>query len=718
MSAVRRVRIANSRPGGLWWRVPTVAMIWVVIAAPIIVAVVGFAILRDYAAGLPTTPNLERWEATMPRTNVFLAADGTVVAEIPFSQGVEVGHRFPVHYADIPQQLVNAILAAEDVRFFQHHGVDMQAVVRAAWKNYQAGQIVEGASTITQQVARNMLPDQIGNERSVRRKVREALLARRIEQTYSKQRIFETYANHAFLGASAYGVRAAARAYFSKDLVDLTLAENALIAGLAQAPGRADPNKDIAAAAARRDEVLERMLRANMIDEREYGLAVATGIELRPPPLRYGVIAPWHTERARQEIEDGIPRVYRRGGLVVETSAAPVQSILAEAAAGEWAARVGAGHEFGTPQVGVLVWDHRTGYVESTVGGLSWAASKFDRATQACRQPGSAFKPVVYGAALESGVITAGTALRDAPVAEYDERTDVHWKPTNSGRAFRGVALAHDALVASLNAPAIDVFDRVGSTRVIELARRLGITSELDDVRPLVLGASCVLPVDLAGAFTVFARGGTRSEPVFVVRVIRRGEVIVDRASPYDPTLDPARRIDRLVASIGEAAEREPVLDDETAWLMSNMLRDVVRRGTGTKAQLVGRPAAGKTGTTNENSDAWFVGYTGRVVSAAWVGHDNPKHGLGSSNDGSHAALPLWVKVVRLAEDGRDPRPVPGDPPWTLVRARIDRETGYLSQPGAGGSVELYFKRGTAPTRSAGQVQGVPTNLGRTTREF
>lgn len=718
MAFRRRVRIANRRPGGLWWRVPTVAILWAMIAAPIVAAIVAFVVLRDYASGLPTTPNLERWEETMPRTNVFVAADGTIVAEIPFSQGVEVGHRFPVTYDELPEQLIRAILAAEDVRFFEHSGVDVQAVARAAWKNYQAGEIVEGASTITQQVARNMLPEEIGYERSLRRKVREALLARRIEQAYSKQRILETYVNHAFLGAGSYGVRAAARAYFSKGLDELSLAENALIAGLAQAPGRADPYKDMAAAKARRDEVLERMLRHEMIDQAAHDAAVASPIDLHPPPLRYGTIAAWHTERARQEIEHGIPRVYAKGGLVVETSAIPVQSMEAEREANDWIERVGAGHKHGTPQVGALVWDYRTGYVETTIGGRAWTESRFDRSTQACRQPGSAFKPIVYGAAIESDAITAGTALRDAPIAEYDERLDEHWKPTNSGRTFRGVALAHDALVSSLNAPAVDVFDRVGAPRVIELAKRLGITTELADVRPLVLGASCVYPMELAGAFAVFARGGVAVEPVFVVRVIRRGEVIVDHASPYDPHIDPARRMDRLVASISEDDDLDPVVDDETAWLMSNMLRDVVRRGTGTRARSIGRPAAGKTGTTNDNSDAWFVGYTGRVVSAVWVGHDNPKRGLGSSNDGSHAALPLWIELVRMAEDGRDPRPVPGDPPWTLVPARIDRETGYLSQPGAGGSVELYFRRGTAPTRRAGQVHGVPTNLGRTTREF
>jgi penicillin-binding protein 1A len=693
-----------------------VLLAWALIAAPQVVFVWGYLTLKDYARGLPATPDLDAWEASAPRTTVISAADGSLLAEIPFRvSDTESGHRFPVAYGDIPEQMIHAVLAAEDQRFFEHAGVDFTAVARAAWANYRAGTIVEGASTITQQVARNLLPEDIGRTRSVRRKVREALLARRIERAYSKQRIFETYVNHAFLGANSYGVVAAARAYFSKTLDELSLEEMAMIAGLAQAPGRADPLLDPAAALERRNRVLERMWRAGFVGEDEFRAAAARPIELRPAPTAYGTLAPWHTARARREIEDAWPDELAVGGLDIETSAAPVLSIESEAAAIDHAATLAKRHRTPPPQIGALVWDHATGYVDATVGGLSWSDSKFDRATQACRQPGSAFKPIVYASALEHGVITPGTPLRDAPIAEWDEDLGVHWKPTNSGRAFRGVALAQDALASSLNAPAVTVLETVGANNVIELAHRLGISSKLVAVRPLALGASCVIPIELAGAFAVFARGGEPAAPIFVVRVMRGSEVLVDRASPWDPTLRPERRLDRLVAAASRPAL---ALDPDTSFQVSSMLSDVVARGTGRDARKVDRPAAGKTGTTNQNTDAWFVGYTGRVVAAVWVGHDDPSVHLGSRAEGSRAALPLWVALVAAAEGDRTPVPVPGEPPPDLVLARIDRETGLLARPGAGGAIDLYFKPGTAPTEHAGGIGDASGDLGRLGREF
>ena len=617
-------------------------------------------------------------------------------------------------YDDLPPLLVQALLAAEDTRFFQHHGVDAQAVARAAWANYRAGRVLEGASTITQQVARALLPREIGREQNLRRKVREALVARRLEQRYAKQRILEVYANQVFLGAGAYGMAAAARAYFDRPLAELDAAEVALLAGLAQAPGRASPFVQEAAARARRDHVLERMRVAGFLAEPDYQRARQEPIRLRPPIQRYGRLAPWYTERARREVAEALPEEYARGGLVIETAAQPILSDEAEERGRTHAAAMAAEGK-PPPQIGALLWDHETGYVEALVGGLRWDQSRFDRASQACRQPGSAFKPLVYAAALAAGVITPGTPLRDAPIAEYDERLDVHWKPRNSGRGFRGVALAHDALASSLNAPAVDVLDRVGGERVIELARKLGITTKLDDVRPLALGASCVVPIELARAYAAFARGGRQAQPTFVVRVWRDGQILFDRASPQDPAIDHARRLDRLAAATEDVAQ--PLLDPETSYMITAMLRDVVQRGTATTARALGRPAAGKTGTTNDNSDAWFVGFTARTLAAVWIGNDDPAKVLGAGNDGAHAALPLWVQLVELAEGGRTPRPVLGDPPPGLVRAVVDRETGLLAEPGGGG-VELWFRRGTQPTERAADAPGVPADLSRASGEF
>jgi penicillin-binding protein 1A len=712
---MRRIRIDNPIRSGRWWRVPLVLAAWLAIAAPVVVLAWGYSTLRRYAADLPEVPDLEAWERSVPRTSRIVAADGTLVAEIPFrSDDGTSGHRAPVDYAAIPARMVEALLAAEDVRFFSHHGVDFTAVARAAWANYRAGVIVEGASTLTQQVARNLLPSAIGNERSLARKLREALLARRIERRYPKQRILEVYANHVFLGASAYGIAAAARAYFSRQLGELSLAETAMIAGLAQAPGRADPYRDPEAARARRDQVLDRMLRAGFIAPAAHADAIRQPIALRPPPTAYGSVAPWHTERARREVAEAWPEAYARGGLVIETSAEPTLSWRSERAARGRAAALAAGDA--PPQVGALIWDLATGYVEATVGGLAWEDSQFDRALQACRQPGSAFKPLVYAAALEHGVITPGTPLRDAPIAEWDEDLEVHWKPTNSGRAFRGVALAQDALTQSLNAPAVAVLDSVGARNVIGLARRLDITSELSPVRPLALGASCVAPIELAGAFAALARGGVTLEPVFVTRVTGPDGLLLDRASPRAAGLRLGRRIDRLAAAVVAAPER--AVDELTAFQTTAMLVDVVERGTGRDATRLGRPAAGKTGTTNDNTDAWFVGFDARVIAAVWIGHDEPSRGLGRGNDGAGAALPLWLALMRAAEDGRPVHAVQGPAPAALVRVRVDRETGLLARPGAGGAIDLYFRPGTEPTARAGQIEGVSPDLGRVGRGF
>ncbi|MEM9491676.1 MAG: penicillin-binding transpeptidase domain-containing protein, partial [Myxococcota bacterium] len=521
-------------------------------------------------------------------------------------------------------------------------------------------------------------------------------------------------------GAGAYGVAAAARAYFAAPLRELDAAQTALIAGMAQAPGRTNPHRRPRPARMRRDEVLTRMAAAGFISADEAAAARAQPLALRAPPKRYGSVAPWHTEHVRRQLAKTHPAALGRGGLRIDTAALPGLAARSEILAREWSSALGRGRPHGPPQLGAVVWDHRTGYVEAMVGGLSWTDSRFDRAAQACRQPGSAFKPIVYAAALVHDAITPGTALRDAPIAEYDEDLQVHWKPDNSGRSFRGVALAQDALAASLNAAAVDVLDRVGGARVIAVARRLGLTTELADVRPLALGASCVIPLELAGAYAIFAQDGARVEPIFAVRVSRGGRVLFDRASPRDPHLEPRRRLDRFIAANAAAATgaTEPVIDRYSAFLMSTMLAEVVKRGTATAARRLGRPAAGKTGTTNDNTDAWFVGYTGRLVAAVWVGHDDPARTLGRSDDGSRAALPLWIRLIAAAEGERPPRAVPGPPPDGLRQARIDRETGKRAPPGVGGGALLYFKPGTEPIEQTGHIPGVPSDLSRAAREF
>ncbi|HET9482364.1 MAG TPA: transglycosylase domain-containing protein [Xanthomonadales bacterium] len=713
---MNRVIVGNRRDRGWEWKMPVLAMIWLAIAIPIVIGAIVISTLRGWARDLPAVPDLDAWRAEAAGTTYILAADGSHLAELPFEEGKAVGHRTFVPLDALPKHLVLAVLAAEDVRFFSHKGVDYQAIVRAAWANYRAERVVEGASTITQQLARNLLPEEIGTERSARRKGREALLARMIEKRWTKREILETYLAYVFLGQNAYGMAAAARAYFDREVGELDIAQSALLAGLIQAPSRLDPFKHPARAKARRDEILARMLRAKLIDEPTRTREAAKPIELQRPRPSYGKRVPWYTEQVRVLIAEALPAELARGNLVIETAALPALGTQLQADA------VAQADRWGKAQVAALVWDHRTAYVEALVGGREWGPDRFDRFRQSCRQPGSAFKPIVYGAALDAGAITPGTALRDAPIAEYDERTNVHWKP-KSGTRFRGVVLAHDALASSLNAPAIDVLDRVGTQVAIAFAKRLGLTTEVADVRPLALGASCVKPIELARAYAVIARRGWSVAPRFAVRVRRGSETLFDAAVPEDPWLDPARRLDRLAHTAGKDPDERidagggRLIDEQVAFQLQDMMAAVVQRGTATDARALGRPAAGKTGTTNDNTDAWFVGFTGRVLAAVWLGFDDPAKKLGHEGDGAHAALPLWMRAIRSAEAGRPDVALPGPPPAGMERVSIDRETGLLSAPGAPG-LALWFRAGTAPVEVSGTPGTSPTDFGRSAREF
>jgi penicillin-binding protein 1A len=727
---VNRIAVANRRDGGWWWRAPILAIIWLAIAGPIVIAAVVGTTLRAWARDLPAIPDLDDWRTHAHLTTVIEAADGTHLAELPFHDQTVFGHRTLVPLAEMPKHLVEAVLAAEDVRFYEHRGVDYKAVARATLINYQAGRVVEGASTITQQVARNLLPDEIGTARNMRRKVREALLARQIEKRWSKRDVLETYLDFVFLGEGAYGMAAAARAYFAKDVEALTLSESALLAGLIQAPGRLDPYHHPDAARARRDEVLARMQRAHLIDEPTRAAAAAEPIALARLRPAYGTIVPWYTEQTRKWLlhrERALD--LSRGGLVVETAALPALGTELARDAVEYAPKWSAKNPRGVmiqPQLGAVLWDHRTGYIEALLGGTLWgkhgAGDQFDRITQSCRQPGSAFKPIVYGAALDRGAITPGTALRDAPIAEYDETTNVHWRPQSHGE-FRGVVLAQDAFAASLNAPAIDVLDRVGAGPIVTLAKKLGISSRLEAVRPLALGASCVKPIELAAVYATIARRGWAVLPQLVVRVRRGDDVLYDAAVPEDPTLDTARRFDRIAATAGaDPAERVgaegQLLDERVAFQLEDMMSAVISRGTAARgASGFDRPAAGKTGTTNSNTDAWFIGFTGRELGAVWIGFDDPATKLGTEGDGARAALPLWLRAMRAAEGNRPPIALPGPPPAGMEQLAIDRETGLLAPPHTGG-LDLWFRAGTAPTEVSGQPGTSPTDFGRTTREF
>ena len=698
----RRVRVGN-RGAGLWWRVPVALACWLLVAAPQAAALATWVIVRDAARSLPDVPDVASLPASAPQSSRIVSRDGTLLAVLPFDDGGVIGHRDWTPQGSLPPPVVRAILAAEDVRFFEHPGVDLAAVTRAAWINFQARETRQGASTLTQQLARNLLPDTIGTERTWRRKLREALMAYRLERQATKAQLLEAYANLPFLGAGAYGVAAAARTYFGKELEQLSWSEAALIAGMAQAPSRRNPFDNPEAAIARRDEVLRRAHRAGFIDEATLAEALAETLQLVRPPSS---VVPGITEAARRDAVELVGPALGRGGLTIVVAPVPATMLQAEAIAAEHAARAA-----DPPQAAAYFFDHTSGYVEVLVGGVGPDAGHFDRARQACRQPGSAFKPLVYAAALEDDLITAATLLRDAPVTEYDMQSNTFWKPRSDGVAFTGAVIVHDALTQSLNAPAVALIDDLGIAEAVAFARRMGITTELAPYRPLVLGASCTFLSELAAAYSVFAAGGAPRAPTVIVS-IRRGEShLIDRTSPFDVFVAPGRRLDRLAGR----KQPERLLDGDTSTLVGWLLAAVVQRGTGTSARTLPFPVAGKTGTTNENTDALFVGFSPRVTGGVWLGHDTPRP-MGRGRDGSRAALPLWIDLMRLVETGHEKATWP-HLPTSIGMARIERSTGLLARPGTP-ALELPFRAGTEPTEQSGAVREVPADLGRTLGQF
>ncbi len=550
-----------------------------------------------------------------------LAADGSVLATYGELHGT------PLHYEDLPPALIQAVLATEDRRFFSHPGVDLRGIARAAWANLRAGGVVEGGSTITQQLAKNLF---LTPERSFKRKIQEALLALWLERRFSKQELLAIYFNRVYLGAGTYGADAAARRYFGKPVGELSLAECAMIAGLLKAPPRFNPAADPAAARARTAEVIDNMVEAGFIDA-----AAAEGAKLAPLDLvgprvaggsaRYA--ADWVVSRAA----DYIGTV--AGDIVITTTIDPQM----ERAAGDVlaAALAGEGMERNAHQ-GAIVAMAPDGAVMAMVGGADYSASQFNRAVQAQRQPGSAFKLFVYLAALEAGMRPDDVVI-DQPV------TIQGWSPGNFDGDYRGAVSLRQALADSINTVAADVAWRVGMKNVVGLAHRLGITAELPPLPSLALGTTEVTPLELTAAYAALANQGNIAWPYVITHIAtREGQVLYQRQTmPQQRVLDPA-----VVAG------------------MVDMLAANIQTGTG-KAAAIDRPAAGKTGTSQDYRDAWFVGFTRGLVTGVWVGNDNNTPMDRVTGGGLPARI--WSEFMLRAEAGRpvlallDAAPPPGE---------------------------------------------------------
>ncbi len=670
----------------------------------------------------------------------------------------------------IPRELRHAIIAVEDSRFMEHGGVDVLGILRAFVTNIEALRIRQGASTITQQLARSVF---LTPERSYTRKIKEAILAVYMEKTLSKDKILELYLNEIYFGHGAYGVASAAQTYFAKDISTLSAAESAFIAGLPKAPALYSPFRHFERSQQRWRHVLKRLRDEGFLSGAQYDEAIST-------PLNYKkrepeVVAPYFVEAVRQHLM----RVYGedmlyKGGLHVQTTLniekqqtatravreglraldklqgyrgplwsvgssvdrdqiengdrsqddillAVVNRVHAHSAlvtAGDltgtialedmqWAARRLTGPDVNedleilespkadqilhignlievavkthtedtieftleqTPRVegGFLAIDTQTGAIRAMVGGYDFNRSEYNRATSARRQPGSAFKPIIYTAALQTGM-TPATILIDSPISFQD------WRPENYEKKFYGAVTLRDALIHSRNVATVKLLDTIGIRRVHHLSAALGIAGLLDVDLSLALGASSVTLQELTSAYGVFANQGIRLDPYSIESVTDADGVIL------------------------ESHEHNPIqiISPETAFLITDILQDVIQHGTGRRAKVIPYPVAGKTGTTNDFTDGWFVGYSPRVVTGVWVGFDQLQS-LGNKISGARSALPIWTDFMKhIAPPSEDEQFLP---PEGIVFENIDPETGLLAEKGASDTIRESFVKGSEPS--------------------
>ncbi len=792
-----------------------------------------FLILR----GLPEFETLAEYRPAL--VSMVLDRSGNLVGEF-FEE-----RRRLVALEDVPDVVVKAFIASEDDAFYEHRGIDYRSIARAAWIDLTAGEIKQGASTITQQTVKSLL---LTPERRFERKIKEMILARRIERDFTKDEILTLYLNQIYLGSGAYGVSEAGRTYFGKELGELSLGEAALLAGLPAAPTRYSPRSAPKSAETRRQYVLGRMRRLGFIDEAAYREAAANPPELREPESRSDAeVAAWFTEEVRRYLYDVLGgEVVLRGGLQVETTLdldlqraahdavrgglealdrrqgwkGPLRKVAPEAFEDElqrlseenrwfvneegqgpilaereepvvglvleidakedratvaiapgvtapvwlsdvaWArprdpsvsstprkrirdvfsvgdvalfrlivddkeeiVRLGLAQD---PEVegALLALDVSTGEARALIGGYDYGRSQFDRAIQARRQPGSAFTPLIYAAALEQGY-TAVTTLYDRPVVYTDRESGFEWRPENYGRRFLGPLPMREALARSINNATIHLLDDLGVARVVRFAQRLGIRSELEPNLSLALGSSPVTVLELTRAYGVFANGGKLPPVPFITRVSDRdGNVLLENVVfpeteadteqpftfedeiavfPEDEVAAAEENADPEADAAGRESWRDDpyrVLSPATAFLAADLLRGVVDdpRGTGRRARALGRPLGGKTGTTNEQGDAWFVGFSRDLVVGVWVGFDERKV-LGRGETGGRAALPVWLEFMRKAHRGAPARDF--QVPDGITFARVDRSSGKLAAPDTKNAYFQAFRDGEEPTEHA-----------------
>ncbi len=757
-------------------------------------------------------------EPTLPSIEALKDVRMQVPLRVYASGGELIGEygemkRTPLAYKDIPEKMIQAVLAAEDDRFFEHPGVDWQGIVRAAAHLIRTGEKGQGGSTITMQVARNFF---LTRERTYSRKLTEIMLALKIERELTKQEILELYLNKIYLGHRAYGIAVAAQVYYGKEVKDLDLAQIAMIAGLPKAPSTINPVTNATAALARRSYVLSRMYSLGFITEEEYNKAKSTALTASLHVLTTDAEAPYVAEMARAWMVDHYGNdAYTAGYKVYTTIDTRLQNgandalrtalldydqrhgyrgpeahenVAANASFDEWDAVL---DKYGTiggllpalvvnadarsavvynPSVGMVLlewpglewarpyvddntvgpaptratdivkvgdivrirlqsgcnWElaqvpvvggalvslrPQDGAMLALVGGFDFYYSKFNRVTQAERQPGSSFKPFVYSAALNKG-FTPATVINDAPVVFEDSELESAWRPENYSGHFYGPTRLREALIKSRNLVSIRVLRSIGIDYAIDYLGRFGFPKQkLPRDLSLALGSASLTPLEVAHGYTVFANGGFLVDPYYISRVEDASGAVVFQADPPRACPECEQKAAEAAATTAPtpaadaAADVPPsqgavktaprVVDARNVYMMTSMMQDVIRHGTGRQALVLGRnDLAGKTGTTNEQRDAWFCGFNQSIVTTAWVGFDTPRP-LGNAETGARAALPMWIDYMAIALHGVPQQPLVQPP--GMVTARIDPETGEFTTPNNPNAIFEVFRSEDVP---------------------
>lgn len=627
---------------------------YIVLAVVAVISIclgVAAGILAAHITDLPEVTALEKYKPSA--TSRVYSDDGELIAEF-FME-----NRYPVSIDRVPGHVKNAFLDVEDPRFYSHSGIDIIGIARAMLHNARAGKIEQGGSTITQQLAKILF---LIPERTLNRKVKEAFLALQIEKRYSKDEILGMYLNQVYLGSGAYGVEAAARTYFGKPVDQLTVSEAALLAGLPQAPSRYSPFNNPERTKSRRLHSLKRMLAEGHITQAELDEADRVPVLSEMPPIVV-TKAPYLVEYIRQQLQDrfGTGTLYK-GGLNIYTTLNLKMQEVAEAAVTKGLEDASKRHPRKDVllQGALLAIEPHTGQIKAMVGGTDYAHSQFNRCTQAHRQPGSAFKPIVFAAALDKGYRPEDVVL-DIPVSYHGATSGARWSPSNFDKKFEGPITLRRALAKSINVVAVRLLDDVGIPNVINCARKLGINSELPPYLPLALGATDLTLMEITGAYAAFDNSGIYVEPTAIIRITDQDGRVIEQHSPVT---------------------REAVSAD-TAALITDMMVTVVKHGTGWKARELGRPVAGKTGTTSDYNDAWFVGYIPSMALGVWVGYDDHKP-IGKLETGARTALPIWIDFMKgyIEAANLPPEDFPPIPPPDVVgREGLKLKVGALAVP-------------------------------------